>query len=419
MFTDKNKKLLFRVIDFTTALIVFSSGIGVGLYITGNDEKIPNAHMPENNQITLEEYAKDILVKCSTESHRPTCYDEEIPKLMDFISFEDAFVVVSLIQEKDDGYWYCHVLGHKLAARETAKDPSLWKDVISRAPTGICSNGSIHGAFQERFRTQSLGGDQYEEFLLEAGDVCEKRPTWNPTSLEQATCYHALGHLAMYATNGDIHRSVDACDLLSLKDNERRDYRRLCYDGAFMQIFQPLEPEDFALIEGKQPAKEEVEEFCSQFSDLQKPSCLSEAWPLFREGLKNQQGIESFCSLQRKINDEEYSRCYRGMFYVAAAIHGLDTIRISEYCSKIKDEFMFECFKMSITRMVDTDYKLTSRAVELCEAMRSQDLIAGNIEKCYEHLLNEISINFHKGSDKFNTACKSLPKKFLETCLNE
>ncbi len=411
VYKQYKKQMLLICLVFTSLCIIF----GFFLLKTYNNSDTTTITVA---RFSLEEYAEYVFQKCSSESYRPTCYDEEIPKLMDFISFEDAFVVVSLIQEKYDGYWYCHVLGHKLAARETAKDPSLWKDVISRAPTGICSNGSIHGAFLERFRTQSLGGDQYEEFLLEAGDVCEKRPTWNPTSLEQATCYHALGHLAMYATNGDIHRSVDACVIIT-ESNNKLNYGRLCYDGAFMQIFQPLEPEDFALIEGKQPAKEEVEEFCSQFSDLQKPSCLSEAWPLFGEELKVSDGLESFCSAQKKINDEAYFSCYRRRFYLVASDFDFHVPKISEYCSKMKDEFMFECFKVSITRIIDADYKLINRVVDLCDGMETyiKDKSNGNRDLCYKHLISRINFNFHYLSNKFGFACRALPEEYRSDCI--
>ncbi|MEZ4200780.1 MAG: hypothetical protein R3B69_04370 [Candidatus Paceibacterota bacterium] len=91
----------------------------------------------------------------------PKCYDEEIPKLMDAgMSMEDAFAVTATIQDLDPSYQYCHVLGHELSAKETAKDPSRWKDVVARSPLGMCSNGGVHGAFQERFRVEHFDEDE-------------------------------------------------------------------------------------------------------------------------------------------------------------------------------------------------------------------------------------------------------------------
>jgi len=104
----------------------------------------------------LQKYADDVLAKCQSETYSPGCYDREIPKLMDYISMEDAFKVTSIVQGEDKTYTYCHVLGHKLAAREIDKDPSKWKEVVTRCPSGICSNGCIHGGFQEKFRSETF-----------------------------------------------------------------------------------------------------------------------------------------------------------------------------------------------------------------------------------------------------------------------
>ena len=101
---------------------------------------------------SLDKYATGIVKKCSSASYKPTCYEKEVPMLMDSISMEEAFQVTRIIQDLDKSYQYCHVLGHELSARETAKDPGKWKDIIPRCPSGLCSNGCIHGAFQERFR---------------------------------------------------------------------------------------------------------------------------------------------------------------------------------------------------------------------------------------------------------------------------
>jgi hypothetical protein len=199
---------------------------------------------------------------------------------MDFISMEDAFQVTGLVQQEDPTYQYCHVLGHELAAREVKKNPDGWKDVVSRCPSGMCSNGCIHGGFQERFRAESFTDQQITSIKPDLKVICEDRASWHPTGLEQASCYHALGHLTMYLTSGEVGRSLPLCDELSLKSSVR-DYRQLCYDGVFMQIFQPLEPEDFALVHGKQPIKETFGAYCDNYSGTQRGSCISEGWPLF------------------------------------------------------------------------------------------------------------------------------------------
>ena len=104
----------------------------------------------------LQSYADQVLEKCSSSSYRPSCYDEELPKLMDFISMEDALKVAKIVQSQDSSYRYCHVLGHKLSAKEYHKDTDNWKDIIHRCPYGECANGCQHGVLQERFRGEFL-----------------------------------------------------------------------------------------------------------------------------------------------------------------------------------------------------------------------------------------------------------------------
>ncbi len=205
----------------------------------------------------LQEYAKQVISKCQNEKYKPGCYDREIPKLMDYISMEDAFKVTQTVQGEDKSYPFCHVLGHKLAAREIDKDPSKWKEVVTRCPSGVCSNGCIHGGFQERFRAENFTDAQIQTLLPDLINLCEDSPNWHPTGLEQGSCYHALGHLTMYLTSADINKATSLCKEIGVK-KDGRDFSQLCFDGSFMQIYQPLEPEDFALIKGKEIKKASV-----------------------------------------------------------------------------------------------------------------------------------------------------------------
>src|SRR3989344_1241885 len=178
--------------------------------------------------------ATRVVEICADAENRPLCYDKEIPKLMDEgLSMEETFAVTRIVQDFDPTYVYCHVLGHILSEKETAKDPSKWLEVVHRAPSGICSNGGIHGAFQERFRTESLPDAEVEELKLILKGACRETDSWRPTRMEQATCTHALGHLSMYLTNANMARSLSVCDAVAYNEGGY-DFRQLCYDGAFM-----------------------------------------------------------------------------------------------------------------------------------------------------------------------------------------
>ena len=358
-------------------------------------------------------YATEIEATCKTEPYRPTCYDREIPKLMDTgLSMEDTFTVTRLVQEKDDSYFYCHVLGHNLSAKETAKDPSRWKEVIARVPSGMCSNGGIHGAFQERFRAESLPEASITELEPVLTDICLKREGWNPTKLEQATCTHAVGHLTMYVTGGDIHKSLELCERVAFNKGGY-DFRQICFDGAFMQIFQPLEPEDYVLIKGREQSHETINSFCEQFIGAQYGSCRSESWPLFYEEIKTASGLTDFCSFQK--DGEQKNRCYSGVFYVLTAQFNLDPIKIENFCKQFTQELKSQCFANAASRMIETDWSKISDATSLCATAEKYDVG----EACYKELLLYSDYNFHADSKESFLLCSNMPNSWKRRCLNQ
>lgn len=401
LFSKRKIRLKSNPAIFAIVLISLVVFLELGFLIFRQSDRI-------GAELTFEQYADRVIKNCSSASYKPSCYDEEIPKLMDYISMEDAFGVTRIVQQKDPSYVYCHVLGHELSARETAKDPSKWMDVVARSPRGICSNGAIHGAFQERFRAETLRDEEIEKLLPDLRTVCEPRNVWSPTGLEQASCYHAVGHLTMYITGADAQKSVEICRKVSKQ--ELNDFSQLCFDGVFMQIFQPLEPEDFALIEGKQPAKEEVESYCSDFGKDERASCLNESWPLFRAEIQDPRGLVAFCS---RITDVDLNnRCYNGVFYVLTPQFNFDVVRIEEFCSKLNRERMGQCFANAASRMIETDSTFVDKSVAVCSEADSYDV--GNV--CWDELVLYSTFNFKAGSGEALFLCSKMPAFWSEKC---
>lgn len=396
------KPLLLALLIFIAAEIFL---LGTNNYSKGKLVQ----QLPSQSNSQLKKYADEILKKCESENSRPTCYDKEIPKLMDYITMEDAFKVTSLIQDQDKGYPYCHVLGHKLSAREIDKDPSKWKDVVSRCPSGMCSNGCIHGGFQERFRAESFTDEQIQHIKPDLIDLCEKRANWQPTGLEQASCYHALGHLTMYLTSADINKATSLCEEVAIKE-DGRNFAHLCFDGAYMQIYQPLEPEDFALIKGKEVKKDQMLSFCNQFIGQRRASCISESWPLFSEDIKKPEGLVKFC-LQEETSAQD--RCFAGLLYVLTAQFRFDSQKIQDLCLGLPTNRQGRCFADAASRMIETDYRNVDKAVELCSNSQTDS----NKDTCFAELLKYSTYNFHVGSDAFFKLCHGLPDPWQTKCL--
>lgn len=395
----KNQKAVVLFIFFLFVL-------GFSL-IQRHSEKVVSAEI-------LQQYANETLITCSTSNHRQNCYDKEIPKLMDqpiSLTMEDAFEIVRLVQDKDKSFPYCHVLGHNLSAKEVKKNHSKWQEVLSRCPSGVCSNGCIHGGFQERFRAESFTDQQIEKIKGDLKTICEKRSNWNPTGLEQASCYHAIGHLTMYLTSANTNKSVKLCEEISIKE-DGRSFVQVCLDGVFMQIFQPLEPEDFALIYDKEVTRAEVDNFCSAFNGVAKASCLSESWPLFRqEIMASPQALVRFCS---KEQEKDQARCFEGMFYVLTAQFNFDENKIKSYCLQTPEHLIGKCFASTASRMIETDYKNIDRAILLCFSVANVTVQ----EKCFNELVEYSTYNFHTGSEEFLKLCNGLPIPWKNRCLN-
>lgn len=380
-----------------------------------NKNILLDRNRPSKTDKLLTQYAEEILAKCTSFTHHQTCYDKEIPVLMEQpagLTLEEAFEVTRLVQQKDPSFPYCHVLGHNLSAKEVKKDPTKWKEVVTRCPSGLCSNGCIHGGFQEKFRAESFTDTQIQAVKPDLIDLCEKRGKWNPTGLEQASCYHALGHLTMYLTDANTGKSVKLCEEITLKD-DGRDLKHLCYDGVFMQIFQPLEPEDFALVKGKQPAKQDVESFCSKYEGKIKGSCLSESWPLYRqEILDDPKGLVNFCSRSAK---DQQKRCYASLVYVLTGQMNFDSDKIKKYCLGLPQTVQEICFANAASRMIETDYRYIEKSVDFC----SRSETSANKEACFQELLKYSTYNFHKGSEEFFALCNSLPDVWKTKCLSK
>lgn len=364
--------------------------------------------MQEINPSNFKKVASEIVKKCSDAPFKPSCYDREIPKLMDKITMEQAFDVTKIVQSIDTSYTFCHVLGHELSAIEVRRDPSKWRDVITRCPAGVCSNGCLHGGLQEKFRAESLTDAQIEKLIPDLETLCEAREGWNPTSLETASCYHALGHLATYMTDANTKKGVALCDKVSIKNNGR-DYSALCYDGVFMQMHQPLEPEDFALIQGKSPKASEVEKYCGNFNPAAQASCLNESWPLFRKQILTPTGLVEFCS---KVEEKYRGRCFSAMFYVVTAQLDLSSEKVFDFCRNISER-KAQCFANAASRMIEVDYKFITRAADLCKKAEKFD--SGGA--CFEELVTYSTYNFHKGSKEYFEICNSLPSEWREKCL--
>lgn len=358
---------------------------------------------------SMESLAKEIRETCKGAKNAEICYEKEIPKVMDtplYLSLEQTFQITKLVQNLDKTYNSCHVLGHKISAKETQKNPTAWKDVLSRCPQGMCSNGCIHGAFQERFRAESFSDKMIEKYKPELLQVCTDKTI--TSGLVRGSCIHAIGHLAMYITNADIKKSLSLCTEIT-KSQHNESYKQICFDGAFMQIFQPIEREDISLVRNISVKKETALTFCDQFPSDEKVSCWRESWPLTVKDILQDKGVERFCN---KLDGPNQSSCYTSLFYIIPLQFQFNTEKMRNYCLNLSENLQKECLGIGAVRFIQNDYENGPLAIQFCKDIKNPMLQEG----CFSTLADFASFIYPKKENLLNNFCTSMPSSYQTAC---
>jgi hypothetical protein len=362
------------------------------------------------------ELAAVIVKKCADTPYRPSCYEKEIPKLMDtHVSMEDAFTVTEKVQDADGQFLYCHTTAHALSLKETQKNPNEWKDVLLRCPFAVCNYGCLHGALVARFRQEHLSDEQIEKTLPDVMDICEAREGYSPTDLDRAMCYHGMGHLAMYMTGGKPDKAINVCERVATR-GEGRDQVDTCIEGVFMTVFQNIDPEDRALVKDILQTKETVAPFCALYGKYEQ-NCRRESYPLYFDEIFTPEGLTNFCAY---ATDETALRsCYFAVMNMVATRvfendDGLQKIR--EYCPKISTSTKKWCYTGAATRLVQIDpLRYVRKANDVCAIAEEE----GDKEYCYGDLLFYARFTFASKDSNYVTYCQSLSDPWAEQCLNQ
>lgn len=310
--------------------------------------------------------ASELVALCKDhEGGSMACYEKEVPKLYPGKSVPEIFEIIREIRRRDPGYQFCHVLAHKLGEVTVAENPSAWIDAIPlNPPDGICSNGFIHGVIVGRFRNDALDDKTLNKTVPDFARACEPRDDWAPTGLDQAICYHGMGHLFMFITNADIGKSLEVCDAITRSPTG--NFERVCREGVFMQTYQPLEPDDFALLEllPEKPTRENYRRLCASYDDEDEGACLREAWPLFREDIVKG-NVEEFCSGQP--NHAEERKCYDS----SLTIIGRQTIGNLDHsaaaCDAVPRDWQGTCYTIVAQAILEEDRTRGEDALAFCE----------------------------------------------------
>lgn len=354
--------------------------------------------------------AREIVEGCrGNKDGSNTCYENVVPNLFPRMTLSEIFTLIREIRREDPTYQFCHVLAHKLGERVVAEDPERWIEAMALNPSdGLCSNGFIHGVIGGKFRAEVLDESALERFLPDFSRACEPHDTWKPSLLDQAICYHGMGHLYVYITDADLPKALSLCERTT--KNATGDFSRVCIEGVFMQIYQPLEPDDFLMIERMpiKPTKVTVRAFCATYErDEYEGACLRESWPYFRDELL-QGGAQSFCSGQPNLTEE--TACYESAF----SILGRQTLGAPERaltaCAKAPEPRKNECYARVAMAYLEENRSDANTAISFCE--RAPE---GYSAPCTEFLVQRASFIFGE-SPALQRFCRALPVSNKSAC---
>ena len=181
-----------------------------------------------------------------------------------------------------------------------------------------------------------------------------------------------------------------------------------------MQLFQPLEPEDYALVDMLPyvPTRENLEQFCSENSenDTQYGACWREAWPLFGNDVYDSKGVINYCSALSDAQGQDL--CYISAFTINGRHNLGNPDKMAATCNGLPSEHQGTCFARGANAFPEEDPGLIAQAINMCS--RAQEEEAEN--ECYSFLARVASFNFHPDSPAFEELCSSLPGEWEAVC---
>lgn len=361
-----------------------------------------------SSQGDAKSYAADAVRACAHEGDHSTCYEETVPELYPKLSVSQVFDVIREIRAEDKSYQFCHVLAHKLGERVVAEDPSKWIDAIPLNPAdGLCSNGFVHGVTGGRFRSEVLSSSTIQSFIGDFTAACAPRPGWTPSDLDRAICYHGMGHLYDFITNADIPHALSLC-----AQTTPDDYERMCVEGVFMQIYQPLEPDDFELIKQmpSKPEKDTVRKWCAAFKDPAfVGACQRESWPFVSDGIKDGTAATAFCAGQPDAVQTDY--CYQGVSSLVGRMSLDDPTHAAAACAHFLPQWQGMCYSYSAEAVLQENRTEASEATKVCDLAQEPART-----QCFSHLLDHADFIFGKNKAQMGAFCAALPDPWRTSC---
>jgi hypothetical protein len=233
-------------------------------YLVARPEKQPAASAP---------FASVDDVCADTDNLTFTCYNKE---LIAIVKQEGAEKASGLVKQQYDKSTYvksqCHQLMHAIGRAALAKYNYNLADVYIHGDH-FCASGYFHGASEQVVRDKGAG-----YLINHAEEICKVFADKDRYSLDHYNCVHGLGHGLMEATNNDVFKAIQVCEVF--KDGWEL---RSCDSGVFMQnIINPLSPDETADRKSKFLKTDDLMYPCDVVEEIHQWGCyvIQSSWAL-------------------------------------------------------------------------------------------------------------------------------------------
>jgi hypothetical protein len=201
-------------------------------------------------------------------------------------------------------------------------------------------------------------------------------------------------------------------------DGEDSPLFSACSEGVFMIIYQPLGPDQEALVDGLAPSLEEVDSFCSSYSGVALRSCHNEAFPTLQGKILDQKYVDDFCSYSNDP-DTQYT-CFETLYMTAAQIYLDENNEESmseyvEYCSQATANKIEDCINQGAVKVLQQDLSLLNKAIDICSAAKRLGLEDSCMYNISVYFPNTYFVNKFSVREEY---CANLPDVWREKCLD-
>jgi hypothetical protein len=360
------------------------------------------------NKYSAEQIRKDaesVFSLCQGDRRWRYCYGDQIGKLVKQSNFSYALDVLKEVENLDAKTQDCHLISHKIASEEVAKDPERWFLMFEKVNQDICSGGFIHGALEGRMRFDS-SFEITERTIPEICDVIKKY-----TGKENDDpCAHVLGHILLAEKYGSIDEAQAVCKNLPNR------YKSSCLNGMFMENITRdnlAEHEIAGHIEINRESASKVEELCLKQSNITaSESCWRELSHMYVTLAKwVPEDIYNFC--QAAPNAKLIDECYIHSFNETAVAGSLSNEQMGGLCKPyLKDSKKMESCMGRVTRMMLTNStKFMSRAVDFCGVFNTPEIKT----TCFRRIGFTLDKIVKEAEHK--KLCAYVPQEFENYCL--